>query len=169
MRNDIYSIAYTVHKNKHIRNSRKEKVIDILNQSGIQSLFDLKNSMIPQKGLTNNEIRQLCFIKKDMHTVDGMQKRQADKLYAAIGCYASKHEQSRIFNILLRNKISSERILASTPDEQLANIPGIGEKSMNVLNQVTRDFVNQSITTTFIGKPTAPELFEQQLFQPLVY
>ena len=158
MKDSHTNLQQAILGNSKIRKSRKGKVIDILNQNGIHDLDDLNKTMIPRKDLTNNEIRQLSFIKNDCKKISELQQKEAAALFVSIGQYtASKHEQTRIFNILGRNNILSKRILYSTSDEKLRNIPGIGIKAMSVLIKIKLDYLLcRSIEACTYGNSTIP-------------
>ena len=135
------SLEWTIMNHIKINESRKEKVIDILHNNGINNFSDLRNKLIPRKGLTRNEIKQIDTIKYNVIWLNTYQQKSARVLYDAIGQYATKHEQSRIFNILKERKIFSERLLASMSDEDIRSIYGIGPKSMIILKKVKADFL----------------------------
>lgn len=138
------SLEWTIMNHIKISESRKEKVIDILHKNGIHNFIDLNNSHIPREGLRINEIRQLATIKENIKTINEFKKYTLYRLYTAIGQYASKHEQSRIFNILKEKKIYSERHLISMSDDDLRSIYGIGPKSIDILKKVKADFLKRA-------------------------
>lgn len=156
MKDSLTNLQQVILDNSKIRKTRKNKVIDILNQNGIYDLDDLNKTMIPRKDLTNNEIRQLSSIKNDCKKISELQQKEAAALFVSIGQYASKHEQTRIFNILMRNNISSKRMLYSISDKKLRNTPGIGSKSMDILIQIKMDYL--------LSRPISPYPFPGNIF-----
>lgn len=149
------SLISAIQKNTMIRQSRKMTVIDILNKNGICTMMDLVTNYIPSKGLTANEIRQLSSIKETARNVSHLHNASMNKLYNMLGRYASKHEKSRIFHLLIQNDISSGMLLFSTPDEKLNGIYGIGPKSMEVLHKVKEELVRTRSWTGMSGSPVS--------------
>ena len=139
-----YDIQAIIRDNRRISPSRKEKVINILRTNDISCSGDLYSHPIPTKGLTPNEIRVLLYIKEDLKNITEFKKKASDELYKALGMFASKHEQTRIFNILKANEINNIRTLMAASYKKLEDIPGIGAKSIEVLRKVRtyRHFFN---------------------------
>ena len=142
------TLQWNIMNHSRITNSRKQRVIDILQENGIHDYADLQKELIPRKGLTANEIRQLSTIKKDLKYIAEANKAFSYHFYSDMHRYTSKHEATRIYNIVKANKIFSERILISVSDEKLSNIPGIGPKSLIVLKKVKEKYLRQSILTS---------------------
>ena len=140
MQNTLFSAIKT---NTRIRQSRKEKVIDILKEHNIFNYEDLTFYKIPLKGLTANEIKQLQLMKGYTGIIAEAKHRAIRELYFSIGDFTSKHEQTRITNILVSKGIFSKRLLYATPIQAISNIPGIGKKSIEVLQKVIFKFCCQ--------------------------
>lgn len=165
---DFSSLVNAIQQNNKIKQSRKMIVFDILNMNGICTMNDLKNKTIPRKGLTDNEIRQLNSIRNDARTIFHLQNASMNKLYTMLGQYTSKHEQSRIFHLLVQNNILSGILLFSTPDKKLNGIYGIGPKSMEVLHKVKEEFVRTHSRTGVSGYP-APAVSQPALMPLAAY
>ena len=151
MINQYAYLHWTIRHDSKIKPSRREKVIDILVENGITSYTTFVTHTIPTEGLTNNEIMELNRIRKQYLSITDSQRKAARALFIKLGWYTEPHEQTRIFNLLDANKISSERILFATSDEKLRSIKGIGPKSMMVLAAVKDDFMRTHTTTEFTG------------------
>ena len=162
------SLVNAIQQNNKIKQSRKMTVFDILNRNGIHTIDDLKNTTIPRKGLTANEIRQLNNIRNDAKVVFWLHNTAMKNLHDALGKFTSRHEQSRIWNLLVQNDILSERLLFATSDEKLNSIYGIGPKSMEVLRKVKERFVRTHSRTGVSGYP-APAVSQPALMPLTVY
>ena len=165
---DFSSLVNAIQQNNKIKQSRKATVIDILNKNGIYTMMDLVTNYIPSKGLTANEIRQLNNIRNDAKAVFGLLNTALKNLHDALGRFTSRHEQSRIWNLLVQNNILSERQLFATSDEKLNSIYGIGPKSMEVLRKVKERFVRTHSRTGVSGYP-APAVSQPALMPLTVY
>ena len=165
---DFSSLVNAIQQNNKIKQSRKMIVFDILNMNGICTMNDLKNKTIPRKGLTDNEIRQLNSIRNDAKAVFGLRNTALKNLYESLGRFTSRHEQSRIWNLLVQNDILSERLLFATSDEKLNSIYGIGPKSMEVLRKVKERFVRTHSRTSVSGYP-APAVSQPALMPLTAY
>lgn len=141
------TLQWNIMNHSRITDARKQRVIDILEENGIHDYVDLQKELIPKKGLTANEIRQLSKIKKDLEYITKVTKSFSYGFYSDLQHYTSKHEATRIYNLLKANKIFSERILISVSDEKLSNIPGIGPKSLAVLKKIKEKCLSRSILT----------------------
>lgn len=161
------TLQWNIMNHRNIVKTRRQRVIDILNENGIHDYVDLQKESIPRKGLTMNEIRYLSRLKTDLKYIAEANKAFLYSFYSDLHCYTSKHEATRIYNLLKANKIFSERILISVSDDKLSNIHGIGPKSLAVLQKVKGKYLKRYATRS-MSKDHATADSSQPAAMPLL-
>ena len=118
---------------------RPKHVIQVLTDNDILEWKDLIEKPIPTKGLYRNEITVLSDLKEKERRLRCVQDTAKCDLRELLGKHFSKHEATRIYNLLTANKILSVRLLMSAHEPDLRDIYGIGPVSLNTLMKIKRE------------------------------
>lgn len=139
-----YSLEYCIMHNSLIAPQRRKTVWQTMVDNDIYNwtLF-VDNWKVPWNGkyknLTKNETSVLADIYRKEIYIRERKKISQKELRASLGKFASKHEATRIFNILVANGFHSRQLVRATSNEKLRNLPGIGTKSIDILVKVKFD------------------------------
>jgi len=144
---------------------RGKYVYRVLCENGIRTWDDFVAKPIPSKGLYNNEVLALNRIRMKELDIREAKASAYNDLVSLLSKYVRKNDARRIASSLKREDIWSMRLLASTPDEKLEKIYGIGPKSLDILKKV-KTFLNSPKAMTS-GKSKAVSAAPSP-FQPLL-
>ena len=152
---------YSIMNCPKIVKSRRARVIDILSkQYHISSWQDLMNWTptynYKMEGLTVNEVKALAEMREMQKTLYGRKEKAKADLYGKLAKFTSKHETTRIFNILVNHKIESVVQLVSAEEEQLKNLPGIGKKSWAILLKIRLGIMARRLTRATFQQAALP-------------
>ena len=120
---------------------RSKYIYQVLCSNGICTMDDFIAKPIPSKGLKVHEIMALNKLRNIETAIHTAKEDAYKEMTALLSKYVRNNDAARIASVLKREDIWSLRLLASTPDEKLSRIYGIGPKSLDILKKVKR-FLN---------------------------
>ena len=124
---------------KSTRLKRRQHVLEVLHNNDIFTHEDFMNRPVPIKNLWKSEVKTLCDMRSKELIIRDRKRNTAKSFYETLRHYASKHEASRIANILKANDIYSLSMLISTRPQIVKNLRGIGPKSFDILEHIRAD------------------------------
>ena len=138
-----YTLQFEIANTPRLK--RNSHVLKVLTDNDILSWNDLIKKMIPTKGLWASEIKVLNDIRNKRIRIGNMKNFAGKELCDILKAYASPHEATRIYNILVRNGIYDAGHVRWKSEEDLRAIYGIGPKSMDILRKI-RDRISITVS-----------------------
>ncbi len=138
----MYTLEEVITKSTHIAPKRKTPVKNWLKTHNIISWDDLlawhPNYTMTENGLSSNEVWVLYKIREKEDHIRYRKNLAKFELIDSLRLFSSKHESTRISNILFAHDIISKQLLRSTSTDKLKSFDGIGPKSIDILEKVKR-------------------------------
>ena len=137
-----YTLDQCIMNNPRLK--RRNHVSNVLQANNIWDWDDFVNNPIPTKGLWKSEVQVLIEMRDKEQRIRAYQQRASFELYGILAKYFSKHETSRVYNILTSHRINSVRVFLSIRKSELSAFYGIGPISLEKLMKAKADLWNKA-------------------------